>query len=535
MKRIFLLALGFFLFSLFVAVPSQQALDYECHCYRPGAADSGMNRIICDDFSGEFFCPTVDMACFEDAGAQPISLGNGNRAIGVRCAKPTVDQTATCTCNEPNGTSSENRTGQGNNVKCTLNTSKGTVTLDGFCNNTSQACYNTPGKPVQNLTNPFPGNPKTGVTCVPPNQAPNAGEGESCVVRTGESEQGNCASNFYCQSSCSGQGCRQNTQTGICAVAGPKIGETCTKDSSGNQNCRTGLTCNTDQVNAPSGTGICVPDVCNSNRTGSQKCPAPFECHIGTTQNGQGTTVDNGTCIISKNGSTCVNQSECGDGYTCALLTTTSKVCVPNSCRTTSCPTGFNCVSGSRGTFACQNTVNCSCTGESSFSCSNGTQTEENIACEGETDRCENSSSATYRQDNVFDGQTLNGIQCKSEEERLDELTPEEKEELTKPPCEVWENGVCLEIDTAFGKIKTNPGDFVVQAFLVLLPAGGGIAVLLLMRAGYRIMTSRGNPEGLKEGNEQIVAAILGLMFLILSFLLLQIIGVDLLRLPGFS
>lgn len=106
------------------------------------------------------------------------------------------------------------------------------------------------------------------------------------------------------------------------------------------------------------------------------------------------------------------------------------------------------------------------------------------------------------------------------------------------PPCAsdlTKTGGICLEVLTAFGPIGTDPGAFITRLFGILLAASGSIAVLLIMRAGYHIMTSRGNPEGIKEGREQLVAAIVGLTFLIFSFVLLQIIGVDLLKIPGFS
>lgn len=85
---------------------------------------------------------------------------------------------------------------------------------------------------------------------------------------------------------------------------------------------------------------------------------------------------------------------------------------------------------------------------------------------------------------------------------------------------------------TAFGKVGVEPGEFISRLFGILLAAAGSIAVILFMRAGYQIMTARGNPEGIKEGREKIVAAIVGLMFLIFSFVILQVIGVDLLKIP---
>ncbi|HSA83864.1 MAG TPA: hypothetical protein VLF20_03175 [Patescibacteria group bacterium] len=110
------------------------------------------------------------------------------------------------------------------------------------------------------------------------------------------------------------------------------------------------------------------------------------------------------------------------------------------------------------------------------------------------------------------------------------------KQPTQTSPCITRDaEGRCQEINTAFGVIKTSPEGFIEILFGVLLAASGAIAVLLLMRAGYQIMTARGNPEGIKEGREKIVAVILGLMFLVFSVVFLEVIGVDLLRIPGFS
>lgn len=105
------------------------------------------------------------------------------------------------------------------------------------------------------------------------------------------------------------------------------------------------------------------------------------------------------------------------------------------------------------------------------------------------------------------------------------------------PPCAVdpkTTGGKCLSVITAFGPVATNPEQFITRFFGILLAASGAMAILLIMRAGYQIMTARGNAEGIQHGRERLVAAIVGLMFLIFSFVLLQVIGVDLLRLPTF-
>lgn len=46
-------------------------------------------------------------------------------------------------------------------------------------------------------------------------------------------------------------------------------------------------------------------------------------------------------------------------------------------------------------------------------------------------------------------------------------------------------------------------------------------------------MTSQGDHEKVKEAREILTSAIIGLLFLIFSLVILEVIGVDLLHIPG--
>lgn len=115
---------------------------------------------------------------------------------------------------------------------------------------------------------------------------------------------------------------------------------------------------------------------------------------------------------------------------------------------------------------------------------------------------------------------------------------PSPAEELTTPAPdnsrlpELCPNNSC---PTALGPISTNPTGFVKSVFGILLSLAGGIALLLIMVSGYRIMASQGNPEKVKEAQESLTSAIVGLLFIIFSLTILQVIGVDILKIPGFS
>ena len=89
--------------------------------------------------------------------------------------------------------------------------------------------------------------------------------------------------------------------------------------------------------------------------------------------------------------------------------------------------------------------------------------------------------------------------------------------------------------DTAIGPVDTTGAGITKALFSVLLSISGALAVLLIIISGYRMMVSQGNPEKLQAAREQLIAAIVGLLFIIFSLVILQTIGVDLLGLSGFS
>jgi len=105
-------------------------------------------------------------------------------------------------------------------------------------------------------------------------------------------------------------------------------------------------------------------------------------------------------------------------------------------------------------------------------------------------------------------------------------------------PAEILGGGSCsdTEINSAIGCIPINNTDeFIGYILRWAVGVGGGIAFLLIILAGFQIMTSSGNPDRLKAGQELMTSAIAGLVLLIFSVFILKIIGVDILRLPGFG
>lgn len=90
-------------------------------------------------------------------------------------------------------------------------------------------------------------------------------------------------------------------------------------------------------------------------------------------------------------------------------------------------------------------------------------------------------------------------------------------------------------VTTALGCIPTTSTNFVAWILARAMGLGGGIAFLLMIGGAIQLLTSSGNPEGIKKGGETITSALMGLLFIIFSLFLLHLIGVDILKIPGFS
>lgn len=88
---------------------------------------------------------------------------------------------------------------------------------------------------------------------------------------------------------------------------------------------------------------------------------------------------------------------------------------------------------------------------------------------------------------------------------------------------------------TAIGCIPSEPRALIQGVLRYGTLAAGGIAFILMILASLQMITAEGNPEHLKEGRDKFYSAIIGLLLIIFSVLLMQVIGVDILDLPGFE
>ena len=98
--------------------------------------------------------------------------------------------------------------------------------------------------------------------------------------------------------------------------------------------------------------------------------------------------------------------------------------------------------------------------------------------------------------------------------------------------------GACGEgfVNTALGCISTDvdDGGFINSLLQLAIGLGGIIALLLILGGVFIITTSAGNPDKLNQGKELITSAVSGLLFIILSIVLLNLIGIKILAIPGF-
>jgi len=104
------------------------------------------------------------------------------------------------------------------------------------------------------------------------------------------------------------------------------------------------------------------------------------------------------------------------------------------------------------------------------------------------------------------------------------------------PTCDPPGGGLGTGINTAIGCIPVaSSEDFIGFILRWAIGIGGGIAFLLILIAGFQIMTSQGSPDKLQAGKELLTSAIVGIILIIFSIFILELIGVDILGIPGFG
>ncbi len=88
------------------------------------------------------------------------------------------------------------------------------------------------------------------------------------------------------------------------------------------------------------------------------------------------------------------------------------------------------------------------------------------------------------------------------------------------------------EIETGLGNFCPEPTALVEKILQVAIGVSSGIALLLLISGAFKVLTSSGDPKALMEGRETITSAIAGLLLILLSVAILNIIGIRILGIP---
>jgi hypothetical protein len=89
---------------------------------------------------------------------------------------------------------------------------------------------------------------------------------------------------------------------------------------------------------------------------------------------------------------------------------------------------------------------------------------------------------------------------------------------------------------TGVGCVPLRLSNFVSDYLLkTMIGLAGIISLLCIIYAAFQIQTSSGNAEKVKKAQELLTSCIMGLMLIIFSVFILKLIGVDILKIPGFS
>jgi len=88
---------------------------------------------------------------------------------------------------------------------------------------------------------------------------------------------------------------------------------------------------------------------------------------------------------------------------------------------------------------------------------------------------------------------------------------------------------------TAIGCISQDPRSLVSKLINFGVGISGGIALLIILTSAFSLTTSQGDVKKTTDAKEWLTAAVIGLIFIILSVSILEFIGSTVLRIPGFG
>ena len=87
---------------------------------------------------------------------------------------------------------------------------------------------------------------------------------------------------------------------------------------------------------------------------------------------------------------------------------------------------------------------------------------------------------------------------------------------------------------TAIGCLPTDPQELLPLILRIAVGIAGGTSLLIMLYGSLIVTVSAGNPDQLQNGRDIITNAIYGLLMVLFSVVILQIVGVEILQIPGF-
>jgi hypothetical protein len=110
------------------------------------------------------------------------------------------------------------------------------------------------------------------------------------------------------------------------------------------------------------------------------------------------------------------------------------------------------------------------------------------------------------------------------------QVPPSNFRDISEYECLTGDRDRVIGIKTALGCLAISDTNTLAGSLLRWgIGVGGGIAILMIIYAGFTIITSTGDPGRLRGGKELLGAAIGGLILLIFSVFILRLIGVNIL------
>lgn len=92
-------------------------------------------------------------------------------------------------------------------------------------------------------------------------------------------------------------------------------------------------------------------------------------------------------------------------------------------------------------------------------------------------------------------------------------------------PCEVGEEK-CFDLDTT-----QNLNQIIAWFYYLIIGISGLAAFVMIVAGGFKYLTSAGSPSAIGDAKDQIKSALLGLLLILVSYLILQVINPDLILL----